>query len=119
LSPRPKHPLVPHDVVGSRVRQFRRRAGLTQAALANEIGSDQASIANVEKGRRGISVTQLLRLCRVMGVSPSELLAERPPSPAPLEDRRLLRRLQKAQGLSRRQKLALLKLLDEFFKRAK
>jgi transcriptional regulator with XRE-family HTH domain len=119
LSPRLKEPLVPHIEVGSRVREARLGLGLTQHELAAAMGSTRSSIADVERGEKGISLNQLRKLCRALAVSPNTLVGEEPPPSPPLEDRRLLRRLQQAQRLSRRQKLALLKTIDDFLARTK
>jgi transcriptional regulator with XRE-family HTH domain len=110
---------VPHQKVGERVRSARRRLGLTQADLAKAIGSNRSAITHIERGQAGFSVNFLRKLSRALHLSTDAILGEVELPKPPLEDRRLLRRLQKAQGLSRRQKLALLKVVDGFLAKAK
>ena len=49
------------------VREARRRAGLTQGGLAGRAGTSQASISDIERGRRQPTVELLDRLLRECG----------------------------------------------------
>ena len=49
------------------VREARRRAGFTQDALAGRAGTSQASISDIERGRRQPTVELLDRLLRECG----------------------------------------------------
>jgi transcriptional regulator with XRE-family HTH domain len=114
MSPRPKDPVVPVEDIGRRIRDLRIRAGLTQTEVAEALGTKQTGISAYERGARALTLPALMRIAEALGTTPNAILGvEAAPLP-PLEDRRLLRRLQKAQGLPRRQKLALLKWIDEF-----
>jgi transcriptional regulator with XRE-family HTH domain len=55
------------SVASSQVRDIRRRAGLTQRALAARAGVPQPSIAEIEGGRREPSITLLSRLAEAAG----------------------------------------------------
>jgi transcriptional regulator with XRE-family HTH domain len=59
--------------VASTLREARRRAGLTQAELAQRAGTSQATISAYESGRKQPSVATLSRLLAAAG---SRLAAE-------------------------------------------
>jgi transcriptional regulator with XRE-family HTH domain len=54
-------------MVGSAVRAARRRAGVSQAELAERAGTSQPSIARLEKGRVSPTVITLDRIARALG----------------------------------------------------
>ena len=54
---------------GHLVREARRRAGLSQAALARRVGTTQSAIARVERGRQSPTLEYLERLVRGCGFS--------------------------------------------------
>lgn len=64
--------------LGAKIRARREAMGLTQAALADEIGISRTSLTNIEGGRQRLLVDQLAQLCSTLSVSPSELV---PPNP--------------------------------------
>ncbi len=63
----------PTSVLGSHLRRWRERAGLTQSQVANQIGVIQTTISFWEIGRHGIPTAQLARLAQMYGVSGDEL----------------------------------------------
>src|ERR1039458_4917098 len=54
-------------MVGSAVRAARRRAGVSQAELAERAGTSQPSIARLEKGQVSPTVITLDRIARALG----------------------------------------------------
>jgi transcriptional regulator with XRE-family HTH domain len=52
--------------IGERVRALRKARGLTQPQLAAEVGIDQSTISDIERGR-GFSAETLMRLCDALG----------------------------------------------------
>ena len=54
-------------IVGGRLRQARVEAGLTQQALAQELGLSQVGYSGMERGRSLIRVDVLLDVCAVLG----------------------------------------------------
>ena len=60
--------------LGRRLKAVRKRANLTQAALAERVGLTRTSIANVETGRQRILTHTLCQIALSLGVEPSELL---------------------------------------------
>lgn len=60
--------------IGSRVKQARESAGLTQERLAELVDVTAQYLSGVERGAVGLSVPVLLRLCSVLLVSSDFLL---------------------------------------------
>src|SRR5262249_41926734 len=58
---------------GSRLRQARERAGLTQADLALRAGVSRQLVGAAESGRHAPAVDTALRLSRALGASVEEL----------------------------------------------
>ena len=52
----------------------RKKAGLTQAALAAKLGRYQSFIANIESGQRRIDVVELLDIAAAIGFDPREAI---------------------------------------------
>jgi transcriptional regulator with XRE-family HTH domain len=71
----PKTVLISKEEIGRRLRTIRLERGLSQTELADKLGVTQPNISAVEIGRRGITIQQLVKLCRVLHVSPDEILA--------------------------------------------
>jgi DNA-binding XRE family transcriptional regulator len=55
------------------VRQFRERLGLTQAALARQLGSSQSRVAKMEAGDASVSVDLMIRSLFEIGARPSDI----------------------------------------------
>lgn len=61
--------------LGERVRERRVVIGWTQTELAHKMGYiSKVSVSRIERGKHGPSLATLLRLCRVLGVTPNDLL---------------------------------------------
>ena len=119
--PRPRKPAVevPVDekVIGERLRELRKRQGLSQAELAAELGLNQTAISDYETGEARIHAAMLAALARVLRTSADEILglsAARAARSLPAPDRRFLRRLERLHQLSRRDQQALLGTIDAF-----
>lgn len=61
---------------GQTVRHLRRRAGLTQMALAQKARLSLRSVQNWEQGHRIPRVGTLLALAKALGLSVDDLLAD-------------------------------------------
>lgn len=59
--------------LGRAIRERRDDLGLTQGALAEQIGLSRASIANIEAGEQGMSVSTLLTVAHALEL-PAETL---------------------------------------------
>lgn len=66
--------------VGARIREARKRAGLTQADLAKAVGSGQSYIYQIESGQANITLKTLFHVAVVVGLSPRDLLPKEHPS---------------------------------------
>jgi DNA-binding XRE family transcriptional regulator len=55
---------------------WRRRRGLTQAALAERVGIVRSSLARAETGRRRLKVETYARLAKVLRIRIEDLLAD-------------------------------------------
>ena len=62
---------------GDLIREARRRAGLTQAELADRAGTAQPAIARWESGRTAISLDDVIRLVRLCGLEVELQIVER------------------------------------------
>lgn len=58
---------------GSRIRQLRKKRGLSQEALADAAGLDRTYVGSVERGERNISLVNITKLAKTLDVSLSEL----------------------------------------------
>ncbi|ONK09412.1 helix-turn-helix transcriptional regulator [Streptomyces sp. MP131-18] len=82
--PLPPDPLLPRRLaVGTRIREARLRANCTQERLDDLTGIDRKTISRVENGHTTLTIDQLLDVADALGVSPRDLLPERPPSAPP------------------------------------
>lgn len=63
--------------VGARLRELRSQAGLTQAALACEIGTTQSSVARMEGGRSRTSLESIRRVASVLGCNVAVVIEHR------------------------------------------
>ena len=110
----PKTIVLSHREIGQRLRTLRTERDLTQDRLAKILGTHQTNVSEMERGVRGITVQQLVRLSRALKVSPNDLLgmggrngASRAEIPG-----RLLRRLHHVGSLPKAEQQALLKIID-------
>jgi len=56
------------------LREFRAKAGLTQAQCSQALGRPQSFMSDVERGIRRLDLVQLRDLCHVLGISLSTLI---------------------------------------------
>lgn len=67
--------------LGTRIREHRHRAGLSQLQLADAAGIDHKTVSRAENGVYAISVDQLARIAHALGVSSASLLPDSVPGP--------------------------------------
>lgn len=70
--------------LGPRLREHRRRAGLTLETAAARVGLSPAHLSRLETEHRQPSLPVLLGLSRAYGTTVSELLGEEPAAPDPV-----------------------------------
>lgn len=59
---------------GTRIYEYRLSLKISQAELARRAGLAQANLSNIEKGKRDLTVTTLIRLASALGIKPSRLI---------------------------------------------
>ena len=67
-----------HDLLiglGGRIRKLRKQRGWTQAVMAEKVGIDRSFLADVERGKRNISILNLDVIAEGLGVTLSKLLS--------------------------------------------
>lgn len=65
-------------VIGGRIKQARKAAGLTQADIAERTGYLRSTIANIERGGQSLAVHSMLSIAAALGVSLAALLPFEP-----------------------------------------
>ena len=58
---------------GLRIKTLRMERHLTQERLSNDIGMAQSYLAEVENGKRNVSLVNIVRIAKGLGVQLSEL----------------------------------------------
>jgi transcriptional regulator with XRE-family HTH domain len=113
LMPKPsKIAVVSYRDIGVRIRTLRQQRDMTQTGLADLLGTKQTAISEVERGNRGLTVQQLVKVARALKTSPNEILGEgRDGTPKP-RSARILRRLHRIEHLPEVQQDALLQMID-------
>lgn len=74
---------TPTEAAGEAIRRERKAAGLTQAALADLIGSTQATVCRWEDGSRTPDVAALAAIADALSITIVDLLDNQPPHPRP------------------------------------
>lgn len=59
-----------------RLKELRRRVGLTQRALAKKLKREQNYVARVEIGNRRLDPVEFVWYCEALGVAPEKVFAE-------------------------------------------
>ncbi len=62
-----------NDLLGLRIRELRRRAGLTQEQLAELLGIDQKHMSRIELGKSYPSLDRLERIANTVNIPLSDL----------------------------------------------
>ena len=60
--------------LGENIREQRAKTGISQEDLALQAGLDRTYLGGAERGERNLTVLSLLKICRPLSVSLSELL---------------------------------------------
>jgi transcriptional regulator with XRE-family HTH domain len=106
--------------IGERVRAIRLDRGISQVDLAKALDTYQTTVSAIERGIRGLTLQQVVRLSDALSASPDEILGRRKDAKdtAAFKDRRFLRRVEKIARLPKRDQQALLRTIDNFLKAA-
>jgi transcriptional regulator with XRE-family HTH domain len=112
---RPKQIVVSYRDIGSRIKLLRKQQALSQAELCRRLGMSQPNLSSIERGRRGVTVHQVVKIAEVLSVSTDQILrAEKAPTLEPLPRKRLMRQLIRIQELPYREQRILLQIVERF-----
>lgn len=65
-------------IIGNNIKAIRKRRGMTCSEVAEKMDISDAFCANIESGARCMSVSNLIKMANVLGVSVNELVYEKP-----------------------------------------
>ena len=71
-------PLMAEDLLvrlGDRIRKLRKKRGWTQVEMAEKVGIDRSFLADVERGKRNVSILNLDLMAKGLKVSLSQLFS--------------------------------------------
>ena len=77
--------------IGNRLLAFRKRAGLTQAEVAEAAGFSDRTYADIERGTVNMRMETLLKICAALHITPDDVLTEEKETLAPQLDGLLAR----------------------------
>lgn len=88
---------------GNRIRALRKRAGLSQVDLAEQVGLSQGQLSNLENGDRILSLEWMRRIAKALGCSVADLLDDDDnPERLAGDERTLIEQLRSADLATRR-----------------
>jgi transcriptional regulator with XRE-family HTH domain len=61
--------------LGDRIRKLRKKRGWTQVVMAEKVGIDRSFLADVERGKRNVSILNLDLMAKGLKVSLSQLFS--------------------------------------------
>jgi transcriptional regulator with XRE-family HTH domain len=64
------------DIVARNMRRLRAARGLSQEALAHECGINRTYLSGVERSERNVSIDNVARIAKGLGVEPWKLLRD-------------------------------------------
>lgn len=62
--------------IGNKLYTFRKRAGMTQAEVAEAAGISDRTYADIERGSANMRTETMLKICKVLSVTPNDILIE-------------------------------------------
>jgi Zn-dependent peptidase ImmA (M78 family) len=62
------------DLIGARIRDLRKEAGMNAEDIAEALGVDPSAISNIENGKRSVKTSELAKIAKALGVSPLAIL---------------------------------------------
>jgi DNA-binding XRE family transcriptional regulator len=86
-------------VIATNVKQARLSADMTQECLAEIVGVHWQTISYLERGRSPFSVTNFIRICEALDISPNRLV-----DGLPEPDKKRIARIKKALAPKRKTK---------------
>ena len=68
--------MVDYSKIGNRIKEYRRKKGLTQEALANMVSVDYRHISSIENGRKYPSLELVILIANALGISTDDMLTD-------------------------------------------
>lgn len=99
--------LFDFNSIGNKLLAIRKRAGYTQAEVAEAAGLSDRTYADIERGTVNMRVETMLRICSVLHITPDEILTGNE-SPLVLRQNELWERLNACNEKDRETALQLL-----------
>lgn len=65
-----------YGAMGAIIRRRRKELGMSTQDLAEALGVKAQSVNRIERGDKGLSMDTFLAVCRVLKISPEELLRD-------------------------------------------
>lgn len=62
--------------IGNKLLSIRKRMGMTQTEVAEAAGLSDRTYADIERGTVNMRTETILRICRVLHITPDEILTE-------------------------------------------
>lgn len=72
--------------IGNKLLSVRKRAGLTQAEVAEAAGLSDRTYADIERGTVNMRIETILRICSALHITPDEVLTENRCNPVADQD---------------------------------
>jgi transcriptional regulator with XRE-family HTH domain len=106
---------VTEKTIGQRLAAIRQQRGLTQLELARKLGITQTLVSEYERGNLRLHGALVAAFSKALRSSSDAILGlERVKKDGIIDDRRILRRLQKIEKLGKRDQQALFRTIDAF-----
>ena len=67
-------------IIGNKLHAFRKRAGMTQAEVAEAAGLSDRTYADIERGTVNMRIETILRICEALHITPDEVLTDDEPT---------------------------------------
>ncbi|MGN0106505.1 MAG: helix-turn-helix transcriptional regulator [Hominilimicola sp.] len=65
-----------YRIIGNKLLATRKKAGLTQAELAEVAGLSDRTYADIERGNVNMRMETFLRICQALHITPDDILTE-------------------------------------------
>jgi transcriptional regulator with XRE-family HTH domain len=107
------------ESIAQRVARIRQERGITQEEMARLLGVSQPIVSDYERGELRLHGELIVQLTKILEVTADEILGLEPTKGNNSgKNRRLLRRIQHVDRLSKRDQDALLRTIDAFLAKA-
>lgn len=95
-------------LIGNKLLEIRKQAGLTQSEVAERAGLSERTYADIERGKINMRTETILRICKALQITPNEILTESANPPATLCQNELFEQLNACSPQNRETALKLL-----------